>query len=137
MAITWIKEFVSLAGTDMVPYGSGILSAVLPCLAYEDDNRKSNQERTNTLRLFTNIDNDINTLSDIRETGKAVNYSLMKLITNFNEHNVTPENRIGIKPETEDMVNNTAIHSDSSKPIAIDLTSVVDVLTRNLQNTAG
>jgi vacuole morphology and inheritance protein 14 len=41
MAVTWIKEFVALAGTEMVPYASGILSAALPCLAYDDDGRKS------------------------------------------------------------------------------------------------
>lgn len=41
MAVTWIKEFVALAGHEMLPYASGILSAVLPCLAYEDDARKS------------------------------------------------------------------------------------------------
>jgi len=46
MAVTWIKEFVALAGTEMVPYASGILSAVLPCLAYDDDSRKSERSKT-------------------------------------------------------------------------------------------
>ncbi|OXA63462.1 Protein VAC14 [Folsomia candida] len=113
MAVTWIKEFVSLAGTDMVPYGSGILSAVLPCLAYEDDNRKN-----------------------IRETGKAVNYSLMKLITNFNEQSVTSANKIETT-QVKDNGDESTTAKTPSKPIAVDLTSLVDVLTRNLQNTAG
>ncbi|XP_021943778.1 protein VAC14 homolog isoform X3 [Folsomia candida] len=112
MAVTWIKEFVSLAGTDMVPYGSGILSAVLPCLAYEDDNRKN-----------------------IRETGKAVNYSLMKLITNFNEQSVTSANKIETT-QVKDNGDESTTAKTPSKPIAVDLTSLVDVLTRNLQNTA-
>ena len=30
MAITWIREFVSLAGVAMLPFTSGILTAVLP-----------------------------------------------------------------------------------------------------------
>ncbi|XP_068620682.1 protein VAC14 homolog isoform X2 [Battus philenor] len=56
-AITWIKEFVELAGASMLPYASGILCAVLPCLAYSDDARKS-----------------------IRETAAIVNFQLTKLV---------------------------------------------------------
>ncbi|XP_049876848.1 protein VAC14 homolog isoform X2 [Pectinophora gossypiella] len=56
-AITWIKEFVELAGAAMLPYASGILCAVLPCLAYADEPRKS-----------------------IRETAATVNFQLTKLV---------------------------------------------------------
>ncbi|KAJ8718228.1 hypothetical protein PYW07_006158 [Mythimna separata] len=56
-AITWIKEFVELAGAGMLPYASGILCAVLPCLAYSDEPRKS-----------------------IRETAATVNFQLTKLV---------------------------------------------------------
>nr|XP_049701356.1 protein VAC14 homolog isoform X3 [Helicoverpa armigera] len=56
-AITWIKEFVELAGAGMLPYASGVLCAVLPCLAYSDDPRKS-----------------------IRETAATVNFQLTKLV---------------------------------------------------------
>ncbi|KAJ0173887.1 hypothetical protein K1T71_010033 [Dendrolimus kikuchii] len=56
-AITWIKEFVELAGVSMLPYASGILCAVLPCLAYSDEPRKS-----------------------IRETAATVNFQLTKLV---------------------------------------------------------
>ncbi|CAH0589970.1 unnamed protein product [Chrysodeixis includens] len=56
-AITWIKEFVELAGAAMLPYASGILCAVLPCLAYSDEPRKS-----------------------IRETAATVNFQLTKLV---------------------------------------------------------
>lgn len=56
-AITWIKEFVHLSGPLMLPYMSGILVAVLPCLAYDGDTRKS-----------------------IKETATQVNANLMKLI---------------------------------------------------------
>lgn len=75
--------------------------------------------------------------SDIRETSKAVNYSLMKLITNFNETNVTPENLIGIKTPDKPPPDSNKNSPKDEKPVpAIDLNSVVDVLTRNLQNTA-
>ena len=40
-AVTWLKEFVQLAGRLMLPFTSGILAAVLPCLAYDDDLRRS------------------------------------------------------------------------------------------------
>ena len=40
-ALTWIKEFVQLSGRMMVPFASGILTAVLPCLSYDSDAKKS------------------------------------------------------------------------------------------------
>jgi len=40
-AITWLKEFVILSGPVMLSFVSGILSAILPCLAYDDDVRSS------------------------------------------------------------------------------------------------
>jgi len=51
MAITWIQEFVSLAGKDMIPYTSGILNSVLPCLAYDTEDKK-------TVREIANVVND-------------------------------------------------------------------------------
>lgn len=57
-AITWIKEFVQLSGPLMLPYMSGIFTAVLPCLAYDADSRRN-----------------------IKETATAVNHTLMKLVS--------------------------------------------------------
>ncbi|CAH1116528.1 unnamed protein product [Phaedon cochleariae] len=59
-AITWIKEFVQLSGLAMLPYMSGIFTAVLPCLAYDMEARR---------------------MTDIKETATAVNFTLMKLIS--------------------------------------------------------
>ncbi|XP_060518778.1 protein VAC14 homolog isoform X2 [Cylas formicarius] len=56
-AITWIKEFVQLSGPAMLPFMSGIFTAILPCLAYETEARRN-----------------------IKETATAVNFTLMKLI---------------------------------------------------------
>lgn len=39
-AMCWMREFIQLAGRVMLPYSSGILTVVLPCLAY-DDRKKS------------------------------------------------------------------------------------------------
>ena len=41
-AVAWLKEFVSLSGRAMLPFASGIITSVLPCLSYDDENRKSN-----------------------------------------------------------------------------------------------
>lgn len=38
-AMCWLREFIQLAGRIMLPYSSGILTAVLPCLAYDDRKR--------------------------------------------------------------------------------------------------
>lgn len=40
-AIMWIQVFVQLSGPLMRPYMSGIFTAILPCLAYDGDNKKS------------------------------------------------------------------------------------------------
>ncbi|KAK9877527.1 hypothetical protein WA026_018634 [Henosepilachna vigintioctopunctata] len=59
-AITWMKEFVQLSGPQMLPYMSGIFTAVLPCLSYDSDARR---------------------MTDIKETATAINYTLMKLLS--------------------------------------------------------
>jgi len=68
MAITWIQQFVQLAGKEMLPYTSGILTAVLPCLAYDTEDRKT-----------------------VREISKAVNDDLMKLIEKRRSEEKTTE----------------------------------------------
>ena len=39
-AITWLQEFIALAGRTMLPHLAGILNATLPCLSYSDNTRK-------------------------------------------------------------------------------------------------
>jgi len=36
-AITWLREFITLSGRTMLPFNAGILKAILPCMAYEQD----------------------------------------------------------------------------------------------------
>ncbi|XP_019764516.2 protein VAC14 homolog isoform X2 [Dendroctonus ponderosae] len=73
-AITWIKEFVQLSGRPMLPYISGIFTAILPCLAYETDARRN-----------------------IKETASAVNFTLMKLISLQNS-DATNEDHAEVRP---------------------------------------
>lgn len=41
-AISWISEFVQLSGSRMLRFTSGILMAILPCLAYDGESKKRN-----------------------------------------------------------------------------------------------
>jgi vacuole morphology and inheritance protein 14 len=68
-------------------------------------------------------------LPDIRETSKAVNYNLMRLITNLSEKSAEKDGQLLINVEDGD----TKTKTEAS---IIDLPSVIDVLTRHLQNTA-
>ncbi|XP_022539628.1 protein VAC14 homolog isoform X2 [Astyanax mexicanus] len=56
-AMTWMREFIQLAGRVVLPYSSGILTAVLPCLSYDDRKKIT------------------------KEAASACNHSLMKLVT--------------------------------------------------------
>ncbi|XP_011352646.1 protein VAC14 homolog isoform X2 [Ooceraea biroi] len=104
-AITWIKEFVQLSGPLMLPYMSGILVAVLPCLAYDGDTRKS-----------------------IKETATQVNANLMKLIIMENTEipNKKQDNNTDSTRDKDD------ITQSGSLAESLDLASVVEVLTKHL-----
>ncbi|XP_076279941.1 protein VAC14 homolog isoform X1 [Lasioglossum baleicum] len=108
-AITWIKEFVHLSGPLMLPYMSGILIAVLPCLAYDGDTRKN-----------------------IKETATQVNANLMKLITMKNAQiaNNTSEN--DAQPVQGELMSFLDTNGHRSLAETLDLPSVVEVLTKHL-----
>ncbi|XP_060832222.1 protein VAC14 homolog [Bombus pascuorum] len=101
-AITWIKEFVQLSGPLMLPYMSGILVAVLPCLAYDGDTRKS-----------------------IKETATQVNMNLMKLVTMENKEVIYNASETGAQTQK----NSSQTYSLAE---SLDLSSVVEVLTKHL-----
>ncbi|OQV15099.1 Protein VAC14-like protein [Hypsibius exemplaris] len=56
-AVLWIKQFIKLAGPKMLPFTSGLLVAILPCLSLESESRKN-----------------------IRENARQVNQELVKII---------------------------------------------------------
>lgn len=107
-SITWIREFVNLSGVSMLPYASGILSAILPCLAYDGDNRRN-----------------------IKDTATAVNLSLMKLITT-EDMSINGE-LINDKEQINRQLENT---EDKLIDESLDLASVVEVLTKHLKQTS-
>lgn len=41
IAISWIREFVQIFGPNVLPYASGIFTAILPCLEYNVESKRS------------------------------------------------------------------------------------------------
>jgi len=75
IAITWLKEFVNLISqdankTNLLPFASNLLSAILPCL----EPRISDASDTEIQRSHASQMN-------VTEVAKALNHSLMQLVT--------------------------------------------------------
>ncbi|KAH8358614.1 hypothetical protein KR093_001255 [Drosophila rubida] len=58
IAISWIREFVQIFGPNVLPYASGIFTAILPCLEYNVESKRS-----------------------IKECAVSVNNSMMQLVS--------------------------------------------------------
>lgn len=66
-AISWIREFVQLSGINILPYASGIFTAILPCLAFEIETKITVKEcaqavNKNMLQLVSSKENKLNNL---------------------------------------------------------------------------
>ncbi|XP_072135407.1 protein VAC14 homolog isoform X1 [Mobula birostris] len=130
-AMTWMREFIQLAGRVMLPYSSGILTAVLPCLSY-DDRKKS-----------------------IKEVANVCNQTLMKLILpeddcdNIHQVSLLPQDGNtdadpSCKNSSDELstYQNLATSNNSGACITIDcsretldLDGIVMVLDRHLHDT--
>ncbi|KAF1537759.1 hypothetical protein FQV10_0010764, partial [Eudyptes schlegeli] len=133
-AMCWMREFIQLAGRVMLPYSSGILTAVLPCLSYDD--RKKN----------------------IKEVANVCNQSLMKLVIPEDDEmdeakqsmtlpaEPTSEESVS-KPETassgESELDITALNQPLSFPcsseriqVTLNLDGIVQVLDCHLHDTS-
>lgn len=120
-ALTWLKEFVNLAGsTSLLPYASGLLSATLPRLAHlptsqlKDDHSNVSLSSSRTFNI------------NIREVAKTLNYSLMQLVTT--EENERSENSVDTRPSSDEEL----IPAQSSP--SFNYSSIVEVLTCELQD---
>lgn len=134
-AMTWMREFIQLAGRVMLPYSSGILTAVLPCLSYDD--RKKNT----------------------KEAASSCNHSLMKLVTpeddDDDEEEVKSESASSpsrdepkVQSDGSDMLNasqesvgfsNISFFTPAStdRPqVTLDLDGIVQVLDRHLHDSS-
>ncbi|RZF41457.1 hypothetical protein LSTR_LSTR000171 [Laodelphax striatellus] len=97
-AIVWIKEFVQLSKQEMLPYTSGILMAIFPCLSYENDSRKN-----------------------IKETAKEVNASLLSLVIlepDFTDSSKQKESRLDLE-SVVDVLTKNLLHSSVQTKVAI------------------
>ncbi|KAM9502473.1 protein VAC14 homolog isoform 2-T2 [Salvelinus alpinus] len=133
-AMTWMREFIQLAGRVVLPYSSGILTAVLPCLSY-DDRKKST-----------------------KEAASACNHSLMKLVTPEDDEDEEETGSGDSQPredsppktegDTNDMLNAsqesvgfsnicffTPTSADRSQ-VTLDLDGIVQVLDRHLHDSS-
>ncbi|XP_056144292.1 protein VAC14 homolog [Lampris incognitus] len=134
-AMTWMREFIQLAGRVVLPYSSGILTAVLPCLSY-DDRKKST-----------------------KEAASACNHSLMKLVTPEDDEDEDEERGSTQSPpkgespsksegDGNDMLNtsqesvgfsNISFFTPASADrlqVTLDLDGIVQVLDRHLHDSS-
>ncbi|MCJ8734448.1 hypothetical protein PDJAM_G00235580 [Pangasius djambal] len=132
-AMTWMREFIQLAGRVVLPYSSGILTAVLPCLSY-DDRKKST-----------------------KEAASACNHSLMKLVTP--EDDEDDELQTTSSPVSTDTASKTEVDLNDSlntsqdsvglsnisfftpaghdrTHVTLDLDGIVQVLDRHLHDSS-
>ncbi|XP_077309665.1 protein VAC14 homolog [Lithobates pipiens] len=117
-AMSWMREFLQLAGRVMLPYSSGILTAVLPCLSYDD--RKKN----------------------IKEVANVCNQSLMKLITPEDDEtddisllpSAPPEEDSSTHLETDGkgILDTTADSSPDNISVLAPRSSLASIVTLNL-----
>ncbi|XP_036424120.1 protein VAC14 homolog [Colossoma macropomum] len=133
-AMTWMREFIQLAGRVVLPYSSGILTAVLPCLSY-DDRKKST-----------------------KEAASACNHSLMKLVTPEDDED-EEESQSTTSPQSKDAsskkegdlndslnasqesvgLSNISFFTPTSNDktqVTLDLDGIVQVLDRHLHDSS-
>ncbi|XP_054615716.1 protein VAC14 homolog [Dunckerocampus dactyliophorus] len=134
-AMTWMREFIQLAGRVVLPYSSGILTAVLPCLSYDD--RKKNT----------------------KEAASACNHSLMKLVTPEDDDEEEEDEKSTESPSREDGLSKTEADSGDAlnasqgvvgfsnisffapastdrSQVTLDLDGIVQVLDRHLHDSS-
>ncbi|GFO49138.1 protein vac14 homolog [Plakobranchus ocellatus] len=111
-AISWLREFILLAGRSMLPHVAGILNAVLPCLSYSDEGRKR-----------------------VREAAERLNQALRKLVEAQDDQPTPTVENISSQTHT-DSSSPTAPEADAAKnssaTIQLDIPSVIKVLQRLL-----
>ncbi|XP_059391860.1 protein VAC14 homolog [Carassius carassius] len=133
-SMTWMREFIQLAGRVVLPYSSGILTAVLPCLSY-DDRKKST-----------------------KDAASACNHSLMKLVTPEDDEDDEDSQTKSSPPgdgnpskkegdlndslnESQDSVGFSNISfftpaSSDRSAVTLDLDGIVQVLDRHLHDSS-
>lgn len=116
-AIMWLRDFIQLSGRTMLPFASGILTAVLPCLSFENQSWKQ-----------------------MVEVAKVTNLSLQRLVTEsdnkLSPSDEQPSTKIGDIVETGATTNDNKPPQPTPLPMRLNIPSVVHVLVQNLQHEA-
>ena len=101
-AVTWLKEFVNLKRS-LLPYSAGLLTALLPCLGHH--HAWATGQSSEVLLYQDKVSSSAS--MNITEVAKALNHSLMQMVT------------------------------DPSESSTVDLSSIVRALCNELSNGSG
>ncbi|GFO32311.1 protein vac14 homolog [Plakobranchus ocellatus] len=118
-AISWLREFILLAGRSMLPHVIRILNSVLPCLSYSDEGRKSSYGSTSLSSVNSKVSNTLGfdpaIVWDDQPTPTVENVSLQTHIDSLSP----------AAPEADAAKNSSAM-------IQLEIPSVIKVLQRLL-----
>nr|XP_033799245.1 protein VAC14 homolog isoform X2 [Geotrypetes seraphini] len=132
-AMSWMREFIQLAGRVMLPYSSGILTAVLPCLSY-DDRKKSIKEVSNVcnqslMKLVTPEDD---------ETDEAKHSAMLQMENNHDEslsrQDTTSDGALNAINNSS--FGNSTVFGLERIQVTLNLDGIVHVLNRLLHDSA-
>lgn len=134
-AMTWMREFIQLAGRVMLPYSSGILTAVLPCLSY-DDRKKNTKEAASScnhslMKLVTPEDDDDEEEEVKSESTSSPSREEPKVQSNENDMLNASQESVGFS--------NISFFTPAStdRPqVTLDLDGIVQVLDRHLHDSS-
>uniref|UniRef100_A0A673N064 Protein VAC14 homolog n=1 Tax=Sinocyclocheilus rhinocerous TaxID=307959 RepID=A0A673N064_9TELE len=133
-SMTWMREFIQLAGRVVLPYSSGILTAVLPCLSY-DDRKKSTKEAASAcnhslMKLVTPEDDEDDEESQTKSSPPGDGTPSKK------EESTTESNiRSYLRISTGSLIYSVLCSSDRSA-VTLDLDGIVQVLDRHLHDSS-
>ncbi|XP_043351133.1 protein VAC14 homolog isoform X1 [Dermochelys coriacea] len=134
-AMCWMREFIQLAGRVMLPYSSGILTAVLPCLSY-DDRKKSIKEVANVcnqslMKLVIPED-------DEKDEGKqSLSLQMEHKEESLSQQEVTSSGYL--EASSNSNLSSASVFNASSTdrvPVTLNLDGIVQVLDCHLHDTA-
>lgn len=134
-AMTWMREFIQLAGRVMLPYSSGILTAVLPCLSY-DDRKKNTKEAASScnhslMKLVTPEDDDDEEDEVKSESTSSPSREEAKVQSNMNDMLNASQESVGFS--------NISFFTPASTDryqVNLDLDGIVQVLDRHLHDSS-
>lgn len=121
-AITWLREFLNISGVQMLPYASGIFSAILPCLAYETDSKKNIKDNAvfvNKLMLdLVSLKENKNALTsvDLESVMEVLKMYLVHSSVNTKVHTLSWIHHFFIEAESE-----MSKHADNLLPVLLNI----------------